>query len=68
MEKPAATNNASGSGHRPSIGLALGSGSARGLAHLGVIRAIEDTGIEVDFVAGTRRVGWARFLCPRGFF
>lgn len=40
-------------GRRPKIGLALGSGSARGLAHLGVIRAIEDAGIKVDFVAGT---------------
>jgi NTE family protein len=38
---------------RPKIGLALGSGSARGLAHLGVIRAIEDAGIELDFIAGT---------------
>ncbi len=38
---------------RPGIGLALGSGSARGLAHLGVIRAIEDAGIEIDFIAGT---------------
>ena len=38
---------------RPKIGLALGSGSARGLAHLGVIRAIEEAGIEVDFIAGT---------------
>jgi len=38
---------------RPKVGLALGSGSARGLAHLGVIRAIEDAGIEVDFIAGT---------------
>ena len=41
------------SGRRPGIGLALGSGSARGLAHLGVIRAIEDAGIEVGFIAGT---------------
>ncbi|HXU92542.1 MAG TPA: patatin-like phospholipase family protein [Gallionella sp.] len=40
-------------GRRPKIGLALGSGSARGLAHLGVIRALKDAGIEVDFVAGT---------------
>jgi NTE family protein len=40
-------------GRRPKIGLALGSGSARGLAHLGVIRAIKDAGIEVDFIAGT---------------
>jgi NTE family protein len=38
---------------RRRIGLALGSGSARGLAHLGVIRALEEAGIEVDFVAGT---------------
>jgi len=38
---------------RPRIGLALGSGSARGLAHLGVIRALADAGIEVDCVAGT---------------
>ena len=39
--------------HRPRIGLALGSGSARGLAHLGVIRAIADAGIEPDFITGT---------------
>lgn len=39
--------------HRPKIGLALGSGSARGLAHVGVIRAIEDAGIQIDYIAGT---------------
>ena len=37
----------------PKIGLALGSGSARGLAHLGVIRAVEEAGIKVNYVAGT---------------
>jgi NTE family protein len=37
----------------PKIGLALGSGSARGLAHIGVIRAIEESGVNVDVVAGT---------------
>jgi NTE family protein len=35
------------------IGLALGSGSARGLAHIGVIRAIEEAGIHIDMVGGT---------------
>jgi len=47
MDKYAMTRNSTGSnlGRRPKIGLALGSGSARGLAHLGVIRAIEDAGI-----------------------
>lgn len=38
---------------RPTIGLALGSGSARGLAHIGVIHAIEESGIPVDAVAGS---------------
>jgi NTE family protein len=47
------TNRTTDSNVRPKIGLALGSGSARGLAHLGVIRAIEDAGIEVDFIAGS---------------
>ena len=39
--------------HKPVVGLALGSGSARGLAHIGVIHALQDAGIKVDMVAGT---------------
>jgi NTE family protein len=35
------------------IGLALGSGSARGWAHIGAIRALEKRGIKPDFVCGT---------------
>lgn len=35
------------------IGLALGGGAARGLAHIGVIKAFEEAGISFDFVAGT---------------
>jgi NTE family protein len=35
------------------IGLALGSGSARGLAHIGVIRVLADAGIPIDMIAGT---------------
>lgn len=38
---------------RPTIGLALGSGSARGWAHIGVIRALEEAGIRPDIVCGT---------------
>lgn len=36
----------------PKIGLALGSGSARGWAHVGIIRALEEMGIKPDVVAG----------------
>ncbi len=35
------------------IGLALGSGSARGLAHIGVIHALEEHGFRVRWVSGT---------------
>lgn len=38
---------------KPRIGLALGSGSARGWAHVGVIRALEAAGIQPDLVCGT---------------
>jgi len=35
------------------LGLALGSGSARGWAHIGVVRALEERGIKPDLVCGT---------------
>ena len=38
---------------KPRVGLALGSGSARGWAHVGVIRALEQAGIRPDLVCGT---------------
>jgi len=41
------------SSNTPRIGLALGGGSARGWAHIGVIRALKDAGIEPDIVCGT---------------
>ncbi|MDA7929092.1 DNA methyltransferase, partial [Mariniblastus sp.] len=35
------------------IGLALGGGAARGMAHLGILKALEENGIVVDMIAGT---------------
>ena len=35
------------------IGLALGGGAAKGMAHLGVLKALEENGIAVDMIAGT---------------
>lgn len=40
-------------GERRKVGLALGSGSARGFSHIGIIRALEEEGIPIDCVAGT---------------
>ena len=38
---------------RPRLGLALGAGAARGMAHLGVLRELEEAGLAPDVVAGT---------------
>jgi NTE family protein len=35
------------------LGLALGAGGARGIAHIGFIKALEDNGIKPDYIAGT---------------
>ena len=37
----------------PKIGLVLSGGAARGLAHVGVLKALEEQGIHVDAIAGT---------------
>ena len=39
--------------NRKKIGLALGSGSARGFSHIGIIRVLVQEGIPVDCIAGT---------------
>jgi len=35
------------------IGLALGSGSARGLAHIGVLKALEENNIKINYISGS---------------
>ncbi len=37
----------------PAIGLALGGGFARGIAHVGILKVLEEEGIPVRFIAGT---------------
>jgi NTE family protein len=39
--------------HPPVIGLALGGGFARGIAHIGVLKVLEEEGIPVRIIAGT---------------
>ena len=38
---------------RPKVGVVLGGGGAKGAAHIGVLKYIEEMGIPVDYVAGT---------------
>jgi NTE family protein len=81
QDRAAATDNPEPAKDRPSIGLALGGGAARGFAHIGVIRTLIAKGIKPDVVCGTSIgavVGgalasnrldvletWARSLSPR---
>src|SRR5438067_2178498 len=46
------------------VGVALGAGAAKGLAHMGVLRALDELGIEVDMISGCSigaaiAAGWA---------
>lgn len=38
---------------RPKIGLVLGGGGARGAAHAGVLKVLEENNIPIDMIAGT---------------
>jgi NTE family protein len=44
-------------GGHPKVGLALGGGSARGLAHIGVLRWFEEHRIPIDVISGTSMGG-----------
>ncbi len=48
-----ATPQAEPAATRPSIGLALGGGAARGFAHIGVMRTLIKHGIVPDVIVGT---------------
>jgi NTE family protein len=39
--------------NRKKIGLALGGGGAKGFAHIGVLKVLEENNIPIDFIAGT---------------
>ena len=42
---------------QPTLGLALSGGGARGLAHIGVLKALKEAGIKIDYLAGTSMGG-----------
>jgi predicted acylesterase/phospholipase RssA/CRP-like cAMP-binding protein len=45
------------------VGLVLGGGGARGFAHLGVLRALEELGVPIDMVGGSS-IGAPMAACP----
>ncbi|MDO6431440.1 patatin-like phospholipase family protein [Flavitalea sp. BT771] len=40
-------------GKRPRIGLTLSGGGAKGLAHIGILKAIDSAGLKIDYITGT---------------
>ncbi|MCB0543632.1 MAG: patatin-like phospholipase family protein, partial [Saprospiraceae bacterium] len=38
---------------RPGIGLTLSGGGAKGLAHIGILKAIDSAGLKIDYITGT---------------
>jgi NTE family protein len=53
LKRHAGMEIAAAAAPQPRIGLALGGGFARGLAHIGILKVFEEEGIPVDFIAGT---------------
>ena len=41
----------------PKIGLVLSGGGAKGMAHIGALKVIEEAGIEIDYIGGSRMGG-----------
>ncbi|OCB77304.1 patatin-like phospholipase family protein [Flavobacterium crassostreae] len=39
--------------NRPKVGLVLSGGGAKGFAHIGVLKVLEDAGIKIDYIGGT---------------
>ena len=49
----AARTPVSPAGPRPKIGLVLSGGGAKGLAHIGILKAIDSAGLKIDYITGT---------------
>ncbi len=54
-------------GERPTIGLALSGGGLRGLAHIGVLKALEHYRVPIDYIAGTSAGAIAAAMYASGY-
>lgn len=52
---------------RPKIGLTLSGGGAKGLAHIGILKAIDSAGLKVDYITGTSMGGILGALYAVGY-
>ena len=52
---------------RPTVAVVLAGGGARGMAHLGVLKFLEENGIPVDIIGGTSMGGLVAGLYSMGY-
>ena len=53
--------------HRPTVGLVLSGGGAKGSAHVGVLRYLEEVGIPIDMICGTSMGGLVGGITALGY-
>lgn len=54
-------------GSRPKIGLTLSGGGAKGLAHIGILKAVDSAGLNIDYITGTSMGGIVGALYATGY-
>ncbi len=64
---PMLSSGQANSQERPKIGLVLSGGGAKGLAHIGVLKVLEEAGIRPDYIAGTSMGGIVGGLYAIGY-
>jgi NTE family protein len=52
---------------RPKVGLILSGGAAKGMAHVGVLKVIEEAGLKIDYIGGTSMGGLVAALYTIGY-
>jgi len=63
----AAWQNSVAQSTRPKIGLTLSGGAAKGLAHIGILKAIDSAGLKIDYISGTSMGGILGALYAIGY-
>jgi NTE family protein len=66
-QAPTALEKGPSPGQRPKIGLVLSGGGAKGLAHIGILKAIDSAGLKIDYITGTSMGGIIGALYAIGY-
>jgi NTE family protein len=51
--------------NRPKVGLVLSGGGAKGFAHIGVLKVLEEAGLKIDYIGGTSMGSVVGVVCIR---